>query len=198
MKDEFGNYANEVCKIFFPYTRIISINNESTISHNIVNKVVNELKNEKSYALCIAPEGTRKCVNKIRSGFYYIARDLNIPVIYCGIDFSRKIIKFEMPRKMGVNIEEEKEWFKEMCRKYVPLYPENCYFIKDFYNENNSVKSHFENENPLFNENNNTNTNSEKENDNSTNIMEELDNEIKSNKSDSDDSSYTSNISTYE
>ncbi len=189
MKDEFANYAKEICKVLFPYTRIIPINNESNIGNNVVNNVINELKEERSYALCIAPEGTRKCVNRIRSGFYYIGRDLNIPVIYCGIDFSRKIIKFEPPRKMGEHIENEYEWFKEMCRKYVPLYPENCYFTKDYYNNDSETRnSQFENSNPLFNQNQN-------DNDSSINIMEELDNEIEIN---DDNNSYVSHISIYE
>lgn len=90
MKEEFGNPAKDVCIKYFPYTRIIPINNEAQNSQNVVSTVINELKDDDDYALCIAPEGTRKSVERIRSGFYYIAKELNIPVVYCGIDFSKK------------------------------------------------------------------------------------------------------------
>lgn len=156
MKDEFGIPANEVCIKYFPYTHIIPINNESMNSHNVVNTVVNELKDADDYALCIAPEGTRKSVERIRSGFYYIAKELNIPVVYCGIDFSKKTITFEPPRKMGNDVNEEKKWFIEMCRKYTPLYPEHCYYTKDYYTSLKSSEESstyvFNQKNPLFNQ----------------------------------------------
>jgi 1-acyl-sn-glycerol-3-phosphate acyltransferase len=133
MKEEFGAPANEVCSRIFPYTHVIPVGGEAVHSQNIVRKVVDELKSCDNYALCIAPEGTRRPVEHIRSGFYYIARDLGIPVVYCGINFSTKEVFFEKGRKMGPYIDEEKKWFIEMCRKHTPLYPENCYYTANYY-----------------------------------------------------------------
>ncbi len=148
MKEEFGTPANDICIRFFPYMRIIPIGS----THNIVQKVVEELKDSDHYALSIAPEGTRRVVEDIRTGFYYIARQLNVPVVYCGIDFATKDIYFEKGRKMGSNIEEEKIWFGEMCQKYTPLYPENCYYTTDYYRNNHissSSPDYFEGVNPM-------------------------------------------------
>ena len=133
MKDSFAIHANKVCAKFFPYTTVIPVNNTSQTPQNIVENVVRELRNANHYILAIAPEGTRRPVENIKSGFYHIARNLQIPVVYCGIDFSRKIIQIEAPHAPAPTLDDEKEWFKEMCRKYVPLYPENCLFISDFY-----------------------------------------------------------------
>lgn len=227
MKEEFGIPAKDICVKFFPYTHVIPIDNESISSQNIVNHVVNELKNDDNYALCISPEGTRKGIERIRSGFYYIARELKVPVVYCGIDFAKKIIEFEVPRKMSEDVNKEKTWFIEMCRKYTPLYPENCYYTNNYYsslksNEDDSTYI-FEHQNPLFHKN------KPKLNDNdsidssissisgNSNIMNHLDNKIKKEhkssssnsyfemnnpmleeKSDSDSDSYVSQIITYE
>lgn len=225
MKEEFAIHAKAVCIRFFPYTHLIPINNESTSSQNIVNQVVNELKNDDNYALCISPEGTRKGIERIRSGFYYIARELKVPVVYCGIDFAKKIIQFEVPRKMSEDVNKEKTWFIEMCRKYTPLYPENCYYTNNYYsslksNEDDSTYM-FEHQNPLFHKNKSKLNDNDSINSSisslsrNSNIMNQLDNKIKKNhkssnsyfemnnsmleeKSDSDSDSYVSQISTYE
>ena len=177
IKDEFGKPAKEICERFFPYTRVIPINNEATSSQNVVKQVVEELKNKENYALCIAPEGTRKSVSRIRSGFYYISKELKVPIVYCGIDFSKKMIQFEAPRKMSEDVNEEKRWFIKMCRKYIPLYPENCYYTNDYYtslksNEDDSTYN-FVQEIPLFkNKVNDDNDSISTEN---SNIMDILD-----------------------
>lgn len=205
IKEEFGIPAKKVCSQFFPYTHVIPINNESVSSQNVVNQVVEELKNKDNYALCIAPEGTRKSVSRIRSGFYYISKELKVPVVYCGIDFSRKIIQFEAPRRMGININDEKDWFIEMCRKYIPLYPEHCYYTNNYYTSLRSGEDdstyNFVQENPLF-ENNRVNQNDDNSiSTESSNIMSILDNKIRRDnisKNDSDSDSYVSQISTYD
>ncbi len=224
MKEEFGIHAKGICIKYFPYTRIIPINNEIQNSQNVVSSVVDELKDDDDYALCIAPEGTRKSVERIRSGFYYIAKELNIHVVYCGIDFSKKTITFEPPRKMGNDINEEKKWFIEMCRKYTPLYPEHCYYTNNYYT---SLKCDEDNSTYVFNQNNplvNQRNNQEIKDDNSlsslsenSDIMNRLDKKIKKKsvknnnspisyfemvnpmlKKDKDDGSYTSQLDTYE
>ena len=140
MKEEFGAPANDICVRFFPYTRIIPVGGEAVHSQNVVQKVVHELQDADDYVLCIAPEGTRRAVEHIRSGFYHIARNLDIPVVYCGINFATKEIFFEKGRKMGESWETEKGWFIEKCMRYTPLYPENCYYTSNYY-------SHSETEN---------------------------------------------------
>lgn len=158
MKDEFGIPAKTICENFFPYTRIIPINNTTLQSQNIVNQVVQELKDNDNYILCIAPEGTRKLTSRIKSGFYYISKELDVPVVFFGINFSNKTIEFSPPRKMGNSFEVEKDWFGQMCKKYVPLYPENCFYTTDYYTQSSSTidennNSTFEYQNELYQHN---------------------------------------------
>ncbi len=169
IKEEFGIPAQTICENFFPYTRVIPINNNSMFSQNVVKKIVDELKDNNDYVLCIAPEGTRKLTSRIKSGFYYIAKELNVPVVFCGIDFSNKSIEFTEPRKMGNSFETEKIWFGNMCKKYIPLYPENCFYTTDYYTQSSSTieennNSTFEYQNELH-ENNSYNSDSESKTD---------------------------------
>jgi len=43
-----------------------------------------------NFILAIAPEGTRKRVDKLRSGFYHIAKKAQVPIIPVGLDFENK------------------------------------------------------------------------------------------------------------
>ena len=40
--------------------------------------------------LRFGPEGTRKKVEKLRTGFYYIAKEAKIPILLVGFDFKNK------------------------------------------------------------------------------------------------------------
>ncbi|MEQ8425728.1 MAG: glycerol acyltransferase, partial [Cyclobacteriaceae bacterium] len=44
------------------------------------------------FVLALAPEGTRKKVEKLKTGFYYIAKAAKVPIIPVGFDFKRKAI----------------------------------------------------------------------------------------------------------
>ena len=43
-----------------------------------------------SFILAMAPEGTRKRVDKLRSGFYHIAKAAQVPIVMVGLDFENK------------------------------------------------------------------------------------------------------------
>lgn len=47
-----------------------------------------------SFAIALSPEGTRKKVDRLRTGFYYIAKKANVPVVMLAIDFEHKEFRF--------------------------------------------------------------------------------------------------------
>ena len=61
---------------------------------NSVDSVVEIFKKEKSFFLTLAPEGTRKKVDKLRTGFYYIALKAKVPILLVGFDFKRRLVHF--------------------------------------------------------------------------------------------------------
>ena len=60
---------------------------------NIVDEVVELFKLDKIKILAIAPEGTRKRVEKWKTGFYYIALKANLPILMVSFDYHRKEVK---------------------------------------------------------------------------------------------------------
>ena len=47
--------------------------------------------------MALAPEGTRKKVDKWRTGFYYIAKTANVPIVMFTLDYKNKINHFSEP-----------------------------------------------------------------------------------------------------
>jgi 1-acyl-sn-glycerol-3-phosphate acyltransferase len=65
--------------------------------HEMVQLVVNIFNKHDEFIVAMAPEGTRKKVEKLRTGFYFIAKGANIPIIPVGFDFEKKIVKVGAP-----------------------------------------------------------------------------------------------------
>lgn len=58
--------------------------------------------------VAIAPEGTRKNVQKLRTGFYYMAQAANVPLIFVGFEFPTKTVFFnEKPFYVTGDIEQD-------------------------------------------------------------------------------------------
>jgi 1-acyl-sn-glycerol-3-phosphate acyltransferase len=57
------------------------------------NKVAPLFNANQEFILALSPEGTRRRVERLRTGFYFIARHAEIPIVMIGLDFSnRKLI----------------------------------------------------------------------------------------------------------
>ena len=62
-------------------------------SNNFVQSVADAYNSEDKLRMVIAPEGTRKQVTKLKSGFYWIAKLANIPIVPVAFDFERKEVQ---------------------------------------------------------------------------------------------------------
>ena len=74
----------------FKWTGGFPINRSA--SHNMVKQIVRYYQEEESFAIVIAPEGTRKKVKKLKSGFYYIAKLAKVPIVMIIFDWENKIL----------------------------------------------------------------------------------------------------------
>jgi 1-acyl-sn-glycerol-3-phosphate acyltransferase len=63
---------------------------ERSSNHDMVRQVASLFDTHDQFILAIAPEGTRKKVEKLRTGFYYIAKAARVPIIPVGFDFKKK------------------------------------------------------------------------------------------------------------
>lgn len=61
---------------------------------DVVDQVVHHIEETDAIWLCIAPEGTRKKVERFRSGFLRIARGAKIPILLLVIDRRHRVIRF--------------------------------------------------------------------------------------------------------
>jgi 1-acyl-sn-glycerol-3-phosphate acyltransferase len=64
---------------------------------NLVDSIVDIYAEKESFVAVLAPEGTRKDVQELRTGFYYIATKANLPIIMIGFDYVNKVIKIREP-----------------------------------------------------------------------------------------------------
>jgi len=70
---------------------------DRTGNKNYVQNVAGIFKRHETFAVIIAPEGTRQKVNKFKTGFYFIAKEANIPIQMCKFDYSIKTATFDKP-----------------------------------------------------------------------------------------------------
>lgn len=59
-------------------------------SQGMVQQVAEKFKQHEQFRLAMSPEGTRKKVDKLRTGFYYIAKEAGVPILLTGLDFGKK------------------------------------------------------------------------------------------------------------
>lgn len=65
---------------------------DRTPSQQNVQAIVDIFNQREVFRMAIAPEGTRKKVNELRSGFYYIACEAKVPIIPVAFDYKRKVV----------------------------------------------------------------------------------------------------------
>lgn len=63
----------------------------------MVDQVVDEFHRRTHFVLALSPEGTRKKVTRLKSGFWHIAKQANVPIVMAGMDFSSKELKLANP-----------------------------------------------------------------------------------------------------
>ncbi|WP_341220599.1 1-acyl-sn-glycerol-3-phosphate acyltransferase [Polaribacter atrinae] len=80
-------------------------------STNMVDAVIDVFNTKEEFRLGISPEGTRKKVDKWKTGFYYIAKGAKVPIVMATLDFKNKKIKISEPYYTTDNIEADFEVF---------------------------------------------------------------------------------------
>ncbi|WP_299621735.1 1-acyl-sn-glycerol-3-phosphate acyltransferase [uncultured Tenacibaculum sp.] len=97
---------------------------DRTKSNNFVDSVVQIYNEKEEFRLALSPEGTRKYTKKWKTGFYYIAKGANIPVVMFAFDFKNKQIVVAEPYHVTDSIEKDFDAFLEFYKDIVPAKPE--------------------------------------------------------------------------
>jgi len=64
---------------------------------NMVDSVVKIFEEREVFRLALAPEGTRKKVDSLKTGFYYIAQKASIPIVMVAFNFGKKEVSIAEP-----------------------------------------------------------------------------------------------------
>ncbi|MBT8280752.1 MAG: 1-acyl-sn-glycerol-3-phosphate acyltransferase [Muriicola sp.] len=76
------------------------------------------------FRLALSPEGTRKKVEKWKTGFYYIARQAEVPVVMVALDFGKKQVKISQPVFPTNNKDADFEMYKGFFEGVIGKIPE--------------------------------------------------------------------------
>lgn len=93
-------------------------------STNMVDAVIDVFNNKEEFRLGISPEGTRKKVDKWKTGFYYIAKGANVPIVMATLDFENKKIKISKPYYATASIDADFEVFHSFFKDVKGKNPE--------------------------------------------------------------------------
>ena len=74
---------------------------------NKVDSIAAIFEKKPTFRLAIAPEGTRKKVEELKTGFYYIALKANVPIIPVAFDYGKKEVNLRLPFYPTGNIKED-------------------------------------------------------------------------------------------
>ena len=93
-----------------------------TRDNNLVDSVTEIFNRHEKFSIALAPEGTRVKVDRLRIGFYHIARKANIPIYPVGFDFGTKTIIIREPMIPSDNIEND---LRELISFYANMQGKN-------------------------------------------------------------------------
>lgn len=89
---------------------------DRTSGQNKVQTIAQLFKNEDEFRLALAPEGTRKKVEEWKTGFYYIAKEAQVPIIMFTLDFRNKQNKVSEPFYPTDDIEADFKYMKSFYK----------------------------------------------------------------------------------
>jgi hypothetical protein len=79
--------------------------------------------------LAIAPEGTRKKVTELKTGFYFIAHKAGVPIIPVAFDFEKKQVAIGTPLFTSGNIAEDRRILENHFLGVKGKVPENSFEV---------------------------------------------------------------------
>lgn len=86
--------------------------------HGVVDQVVEKFNKADKLFIALSPEGTRKRVDKLRTGFYHIAKKANVPIIMVGLDYSKRELSVSEP---FYTTDDEPADFRRIIEFFAPL-----------------------------------------------------------------------------
>lgn len=94
-------------------------------SSNKVQAIINIFNSREKFILGMSPEGTRQKVEGWKTGFYYIAKGANVPIVMVTLDFGKKQVKISKPYYVTDNKDKDFDFFYNYFEGVKGKIPEN-------------------------------------------------------------------------
>jgi len=107
---------------FFRVTGGIPV--DRTKKNDLTTRLKKILYSSEKVQIVFTPEGTRKRVDKWKSGFYWVAFEAGLPIVMHGIDYKKKVVTMSKPFYPTGNWEDDKKTFEEYYSDKTPANPE--------------------------------------------------------------------------
>jgi 1-acyl-sn-glycerol-3-phosphate acyltransferase len=95
-----------------------------------VGAIADIFKTKKVFRLALSPEGTRKKVTEWKTGFYYIAKLAQVPVVMVAFDFKHKQVKISQAYFTTDVKEADFKIYKSFFKGVVGRIPEKSYKVE--------------------------------------------------------------------
>jgi 1-acyl-sn-glycerol-3-phosphate acyltransferase len=93
---------------------------------NTVQQAIQAFAEHEQFILVLSPEGTRRKVERWKSGFYHIARGAGVPILLGALDYANRRIVLGPLFWPGDDEEADMRSILAFYRDYVPKKPENA------------------------------------------------------------------------
>ena len=93
-------------------------------NNNMVDQVVQLFNENESFHLALSPEGTRKKVAKLKTGFYHIAKNAHVPLVMIALDFENRRVVFAEPFETGADMKADFKKIIDFFKQYKGKIPE--------------------------------------------------------------------------
>lgn len=94
--------------------------------HGVVGQVVSEFNQNETLLLGLSPEGSRKKVEQWRSGFWFIAKQANVPICLLGLDYKSRQLVFGPCFYAGESFTDDLLQMRTFFQQMTAKYPENA------------------------------------------------------------------------
>ena len=94
---------------------------------HFVDSIVDLYKSQDRFVVVLSPEGTRKKVDQLKTGFYYIALGAGVPIVMVKFDWGTKTVSWREPFTPSANWEADRRVIEDYYRGVQGKVPENSY-----------------------------------------------------------------------
>jgi 1-acyl-sn-glycerol-3-phosphate acyltransferase len=98
---------------------------------SLTESIISLYRKEEKLTITFTPEGTRSKVRKLKTGFWTIAKEAEVPILYVDFDYSTKKIRIDKPHMAAIDFKEEYKKLKAYFSHSKGLYPEDSFDFED-------------------------------------------------------------------